>query len=157
MTASSPPLLTTDRVRFKKRIESQKRAFDILTDLLVKGQREVSKHEVFDALIKRDKLGKTCIGNGISIPRAVLNIPNMRAAILVLKKGLKTDSVDKKPITYFLAILIPAKSDMDYSIILATLNNNLAIGDDLSKVASSQNPDHIVEYFESLISVKGNH
>ena len=156
MTTTPSPLLTPERIKFKKKIESQKCAFDTLTELLVKGQNEISKNEVFDALIDREKLGTTYIGNGISIPRARVAITHPRAAILALKQGLKSNSVDKQAINFYLAILLPSESSEDYSDKLKALNKNLLIEDNLNNILSTKNPDRLIEYIENILDNKGS-
>jgi len=102
-----PPVLIPERVKFLKKIESKKCVFDTVTQLLEKGQSEVNKNDIFDALIEREKLGDTYLGNGIAVPRAFINITNPRAALLILKKGLKLNTADKKDINFILAVLLP--------------------------------------------------
>lgn len=151
MTVKLPPLLSPDRIQFIKKTESQKSVYDTLTKLLTKGQCEVQEHDIFDALIAREKLGSTCIGNGVAIPRARLDITNPRAALVILKKGLEINSVDKKPVNFFLAILIPNKSDFDYTNMLSKLNTELSSEDNLSKLTSINNPERLVECFQKLL------
>lgn len=151
MIVKLPPLLTPERISFKKKIESQKCVFDTLTSLLAKGQSEVSKNEIFDALIAREKLGNTCIGNGVAIPRAHLEITNPRIALLVLKNGLEINSVDKKPIKLFFAVLIPEKNSKGYSKLFSTLNNKLVTEESLETFTNTKNPELLANYFEKVI------
>lgn len=148
-----PLLLIPERVEFKKRIESKKCVFDSLTQLLEKGQSEVSKNEIFDALISREKLGDTYIGNGFALPRAHLNITNPRAALLVLKKGLKLNSADKQDIQFFLGILIPDKSQEEYSLILSEFNKKLLNETELESIIESRNPELVAQYFDELFKL----
>ena len=145
-----PLLLIPERVEFKKRIESKKCVFDSLTQLLEKGQSEVSRNEIFDALISREKLGDTYIGNGFALPRAHLNITNPRAALLVLKKGLKLNSADKQDIQFFLGILIPEKCQEEYSLILSEFNKKLLKETELESIIESRNPELVAKYFDKL-------
>ena len=155
MTDNLPPILNNDRVKFLKKIESKKCIFDALTSLLTKGQSEVSKHDVFDALIAREKLGNTTIGNGISIPRAHLDIAKPRAALLILKKGINLNSADKIDIVLFLAILIPHKNRELYSNFINQINYKLATDEtysikSISKMIESKNTTQLVIFFETL-------
>ena len=145
------PLLDPERIKFIKKIESKKCVFDALTELLIKGQKEVTKNQVFDALIAREKLGNTSIGNGIAVPRTHLPITNPRAAILVIKKGLNLGAADKHAITFFLAIIIPEKHRNQYSIMLTTLNQKLILNGVPEKVIESKSPELLAKHFESLL------
>ena len=146
-----PSLLDPERIKFIKKIESKKCVFDELTELLIKGQKEVTKHEVFDALIEREKMGNTSIGNGISVPKAHLPITNPRAAILVIKKGLYLGAADKQPTTIFLALLIPDNQRDQYSMMLSTLNQKLILNGIPESIITSKNSDLLAKHFESLL------
>ncbi|MEE9326047.1 MAG: PTS sugar transporter subunit IIA [Cocleimonas sp.] len=150
------PLLEPGRVKVLKKAESKKCVFDTLTKLLTKGQCEVGKNDIFDALIAREKLGNTYIGNGIAIPRAHLQITNTRAALIILKKGLKLNSADKQDIRVFLGILIPESNRESFKKILTNINKKIQKKEKLSKLIDSENIELLTEYFEKLLSSETN-
>ena len=154
MTVKRPPLLTPDRIKFKKRIESKKCVIDLLTKLLAKGQSEVTKNDIFDALIAREKLGNTSIGNGVSIPRAHLPIMNPRAALLILESGLEMNTVDKKPVNVFLGVLIPEKETQEYGLLFTRLNKAFSNEENVTALTASSNPERIVTLFEKLVDLE---
>ena len=146
------PILIPERVKFLKKTESKKCVFDSLTNLLEKSQKEVSKNEIFDALIAREKLGDTYIGNGIAIPRAHLDIAHPRAALLVLKQGINLSSADKKAIQIFLGILIPSNEHDKYSILLSEFNKKILLEEDLQSIIKSSNPEVAAKHFDNLLT-----
>lgn len=155
MNDKHPPLLAIERIRFLKKIESKKCVFDILSDLLVTGQSEVTKNEVFDALIAREKLGNTTIGNGIAIPRAHLDITRPRAALLILKKGIDLNSADKVEVRFFLAILVPNTDKTLYEKFIHKINEILVTNPKysykvLEKKLKLKNPELVMQTFETL-------
>ncbi len=150
------PLLEPNRVKLLKKSESKKCIFDTLTKLLTKGQCEVSKNDIFDALIAREKLGDTYIGNGVAIPRAHLQITNTRAALIILKKGLKLNSADKQDIRVFLGILIPENNRDNFKKVLSNINKNILKKEKLSKLIDSENIELLTKYFEKLLNSETN-
>lgn len=146
------PILIPERVRFKKKIESKKCAFDELTALLVQNQREVTRNQIFDALIAREKLGNTYIGRGLAIPRADLHITHPRAALLALKQGIKLSSADKLPIHIFLGIILPSGHQEKYSLVLSEFNKKILLEDDLRAVIKSENTDKVAKHFDELLT-----
>lgn len=146
------PILIPERVEFLKKTESKKCVFDSLTDLLEKSQREISKNKIFDALIAREKLGDTYIGNGIAIPRAHVDITHPRAALLVLKQGINLSSADKKAIQIFLGILIPSEDHNGYSLLLSEFNKKILLEDDLQSIIKSGNAEMVAEHFDNLLT-----
>jgi len=145
-------LLIPERIKIIKKIESKKCAFDLLTELLAKSQNEVGKNEIFDALIRREKLGKTCSGHGVAIPRAHVEISKAIAALLIIKQGLEVETVDKKPIKLLLALIVPENQRKKYSKIIKKLNFILADDDHYKMLIEAENPEHIAIYFESLLA-----
>jgi len=147
----SPPILDPERIQFVKKIESKKCVFDALTALLIKGQKEVTKNEVFDALIKREKLGSTSIGNGFSVPKGHLPITNPRAAILVVKKGINLGSADKQVTKYFIAILLPEEHRDQYNDMLRELNKALMLKGVPKSIIDSKNTELLAKHFDDLL------
>ena len=155
MTERTPPILLPERIKFIKKSVSKKNIFDLLTQLLVAGQSDITSHAVFDALIQREKLGNTSIGNEIALPRAHINTLYPRAALLILKKPLMTtDSIDHKGIRIFLALLIPEKQRDDYADIVKKMNQTLANSDKPHALAKSKNPELLSQYFNSLLTLE---
>ena len=153
MTDRQLPILINERVQFIKKSVSKKQVFDLLTKLLADGQSEVSPNTIFDTLIAREKLGNTSIGNEIAIPRSHVDIINPRAALIVLKKPLKTtDTVDKQGIRFFLALLIPEVAKDSYSDLVIKLNQTLAKDNKLDTLATANNPELLVDYINLLLS-----
>lgn len=146
------PIVVPERIEFIKKTESKKCVFDALTNLLEKGQSEVTKNQIFDALIAREKLGETYIGNGIALPRAHIEIAHPRAALLVLKQGINLSSADKKAIQIFLGILIPAKNNEGYSSLLSTFNKKILLEKNLQSIINSGNAEMVANYFDKLLT-----
>lgn len=146
------PILVPERVEFIKKTESKKCAFDSLTTLLEHGQSEVSKNEIFDALTAREKLGVTYIGNGIAIPRAHLEISHPKAALLIIKKGIKLSTADKKAIHIFLGLLIPTDDHDKYSMVLSEFNKKILQETELQTIIDSGNAELVAEHFDALLT-----
>lgn len=146
------PIIIPERVEFLKKTESKKCVIDSLTNLLENGQSEVSKNEIFDAFIAREKLGDTLIGNGIALPRAHLDITHPRAALLLLKQGIKLGAADKKAIHIFLGILIPTNDQDKYSVLLSEFTKKILLEEDLQTIIKSGNKEMAAKYFDKLLS-----
>jgi len=145
------PLLIPERIKIIKKIESKKCAFDLLTELLEKGQNEVNKNDIFDALISREKLGSTCTGNGIAIPRAHMDIDEPIVSLLIIKKGLEIETVDNKPIKIFVAFIIPKEGRDSFSKLIQKLNLILREEEHLSFFTRAGNQELIANYFQLLL------
>lgn len=142
-------LLSPDRIACKQEFNSKKRAFEMLAKLLVTAQSQVSQDEVFDALINREKLGCTALGNGVSIPHARLPIARPRAAILSLNEGISLDAPDKKPVNVLIGILMPEEVSEDDSSMLFELTGILSKKGFIENLCRYQEPSIVIDYFNS--------
>ena len=154
MSINLPHLLSPRRIEIIDKIESKKSVFDQLASLLANKQSLLTKYEIFDALVAREKLGSTCIGNGIATPRANININHPIAALLIIKKGVDIETVDNIPIKIFLAILIPDNQIETYSKILKKLNLILAEEQNFKVFTETNSQEYLANYFESLLTKK---
>ncbi len=79
-----------------------------LVDLLI-NSRELDKsyrNKVIDALLERESLGSTAIGQGIAIPHAKTDCVNkLVGAFALSKKGVDFDSLDGEPVYIFFLLL----------------------------------------------------
>ena len=120
-------LLSTDRVIFTNEVSSTKRAFELLSERLCHDIHisELSVDTVFNALVTREKLGSTALGNGIAIPHACTEIDIPRAALLVLEEGLVMDTPDKKPVHMLLALLVPKTDSASYRPLISEITSGI--------------------------------
>lgn len=84
-----------------------------LLDALVNAGEIEKRHrnKLMDALMAREALGSTAIGQGIAIPHAKSDcIDKLVAAFGVSKKGVDFDSLDGEPAYIFFLLLAPQDS-----------------------------------------------
>lgn len=150
ITQENHLLLSPERIKFIKKSKSKKRVFQILSELLATGQKNVTQNEIFDALISREKLGNTIVGNGIAIPRASINIPRAKAALVFLKKGIYLKSPDKKNTQLFLAFLIPEKETKKYANMLKYITFELSQNSIIEDISEHKNPQLLIDYLNPV-------
>jgi nitrogen PTS system EIIA component len=96
-------------------IKSTKKADVIkeLVDALINAGEIEKRHrnKLIDALMAREGLGSTAIGQGIAIPHAKSDsVTKLIAAFALSKKGVDFDSLDGEPIYIFFLLLAPQDS-----------------------------------------------
>jgi len=70
-----------------------------------------SRNRLIEALIARESLGSTAIGQGIAIPHAKCDcVDKLTAAFGLSKKGVDFDSLDGEPAYIFFLLVAPADS-----------------------------------------------
>ena len=84
---------------------------------------------VFDALIKRERLGSTGIGGGMAIPHAVFaELTQSVVIITTIETAVAFDAHDKKPVDIVFTILGPDQADCDHLKLVSMAAKHLADG-----------------------------
>ncbi len=97
-----------------------------LVDLLAKADEIKNKEELIKALLTRESLGSTGIGQGIGIPHAKSeNVKNLVAAFGLSQKGVNFDSLDGEPAYIFFLLIAPEESAGPHLKALARISRML--------------------------------
>jgi len=104
---------------------SKKRLFHDLGEL-AEGCYDVSSPQVVEALIEREGLGPTGVGQGIALPHARLSdVDRVQGIFLRLEKPLNFDAVDRQPVDLIFALLAPQDAGVDHLKALALVSRTL--------------------------------
>lgn len=149
-------LLSTDRIACEHELSSKKRAFEKLAELFSAEDSETGFEDeaVFNALVAREKLGSTALGNGIVLPHASLNVPYAKAAVLLLTEGIEMDTPDKKPVHLLLALIVPTNQIESYQALLSDLALVLNRKTLVKTLLELSEPRLILDYLTSLFRQK---
>jgi nitrogen PTS system EIIA component len=113
-------LLTQERVSCCPQVGSKKRLLEHISELLARNVPQLSRHEIFDSLINREKLGSTGLGKGVAIPHGRLTALNRPvSAFIRLDKPIEFDAADGQPVDLVFALIVPENSTEDHLQILA--------------------------------------
>jgi PTS system nitrogen regulatory IIA component len=66
---------------------------------------------VFDALLKREELGSTGVGNGVAIPHARLEQVKKPLGIMARLKPIDFDSIDGQPVDLVCLVLLSKENE----------------------------------------------
>ena len=85
---------------------------ELVDALIVAGEIEKRyRNKLIDALMLRESLGSTAIGQGVAIPHAKSDcVDNLVAAFGISKKGVDFDSLDGEPAYLFFLLIAPQDS-----------------------------------------------
>ena len=133
-------VLTANRIGYGVAISSKKRLLEELSALLSQQENALDKDTVCRTLAERERLGSTGIGDGIALPHGRLNgITDCIAAAIHLKEPLGFDSLDGKPVSLAIALLVPADASKQHLQILsglAQLFNETKLRDQILKAGN---------------------
>ena len=84
------------------------------------------KENLLNALMERERLGSTGIGENVAIPHAKVSEIDKIVTIFARSiKGVEFDSLDKKPVHFIYLVLAPEKSSGQHLKVLARVSRLL--------------------------------
>jgi len=87
---------------------SKKRLLENSAELIASKVSNVTANQIYEALIAREQLGSTGLGEGIAIPHC--RIPRCQTTIgclMKLKTPVDFDAIDRKPVDLLFFLLVP--------------------------------------------------
>ena len=97
-----------------------------LVDLLLKASLIKNKEDIVKALLAREALGSTGIGQNIGIPHAKSNsVKELTAAFGISRSGVNFDSLDGEPVNIFFLLVAPEDSAGPHLKALASISRFL--------------------------------
>ncbi len=121
-------------------ISSKDAAFELIANLMVESGKVNNPNDVINGLIKREVEMTTGLGEGIAIPHgSIQGLKEPWIVILRSETPVEWESLDNKPVTLIISILVPLKekSREDHFEILATLSSQLANKQVIEKIKTA--------------------
>ncbi|MGH1537328.1 MAG: PTS sugar transporter subunit IIA [Gammaproteobacteria bacterium] len=141
--------ISEEGIVFTPSVTSKKAVLEILSDTLAYQDSNLSKSKVLDALLAREKLGSTGLGEGIAIPHCRMQeLDSIYVAMLKLEEGVEYEASDDKPVFFLFCLVVPEDANEDHLKLLASLAE-LLDNEQLRK--SIQNSSNARELYQILI------
>ena len=140
---------------FSPSVTSKKAALEVLSDTLAHQDINLSKNKVLDALLAREKLGSTGLGEGIAIPHCRMQeLESIYVTMLKLEEGVEYEAADDKPVFFLFCLVVPEDANEDHLQLLASLAellDNEQLRNSIQKSSNArelyqiltQNPKHL--------------
>ncbi|AYA42549.1 PTS IIA-like nitrogen regulatory protein PtsN [Xenorhabdus nematophila] len=138
-------VLSAECTRNNVSCSSKKRALEIISELASK-QLGLPENIVFDAILSREKVGTTGIGNGIAIPHGKLNKECSNNAISVflhLQQPITFDAIDNQPVDLLFALLVPSDQCQTHLHSLSLIAKRLADKNLCRRLRSAQSDEEL--------------
>lgn len=118
--------LDPGRVMLAAEVRSKKAVLEALANMFAGQVSGLTASAVFDALVAREKLGSTGLGEGVAIPHGrVRGAQEALAALLVTAEPVDFDASDGGPVDVFVALLVPEDANQTHLELLAELAGQL--------------------------------
>jgi len=106
-----------ERIDLAFPFRSKKRLFEQLSIKMGENEKEV--RAIYDALVLREKIGVTSLGNGVAIPHGkCLQEREVRIRIMVLNKAVNYEGVDDELVQLIVCVIFPKVTDSSHEFLL---------------------------------------
>lgn len=138
-------IVSLNRTECAVQCNSKKRILEIISDIAEKTTPNVDKVDVLTALLAREKMGSTGIGNGIALPHGRLpGLDRVIAIIVTSEPPIQFDAIDNKPVDIFFSLLVPEEQTEGHLQTLATIAGKLSDKDTVKAIRNATNGDDIL-------------
>ncbi|MBL53283.1 MULTISPECIES: PTS IIA-like nitrogen regulatory protein PtsN [Marisediminitalea] len=138
-------LVSLDRTECAVQCNSKKRILEIISDIAAQTNPEVEKEAVLSALLGREKVGSTGIGNGIALPHGRLpELTKVTAVVVTTTPAINFDAIDDKPVDIFFAILVPENQTEGHLQTLATIAGKLSQKEIIKAIRGAETKEEVI-------------
>ena len=114
-------LLAPEGVIPALRVNGKKQALQELSERAAKVSG-LSGREIFDAILQRERLGSTGVGDGVAIPHGKLaNCPRIFSCFARLERPIDFEALDGSPVDLIFLLIAPELAGADHLKALATI------------------------------------
>ena len=118
-------ILNSNAVRVISNVTSKKRLFQDLADI-AEDAHGLNAGDTVEALLDRESLGPTGVGQGVALPHARLpGLTKVVGCFIRLEKPIDFSSVDRRPVDLVFSLLAPAESGVDHLKALAAVSRTM--------------------------------
>ncbi len=101
---------------------SKKRFLTTVSELIAEQSPALSADHIYSALLAREQLGSTGIGNGIAIPHCrVADCDKITGALVTLSEGIDFDAIDSRSVDLLFVLIVPAEETDEHLKVLSAL------------------------------------
>ncbi len=120
-------LIKPEGVLCNAQARSKKHCLEILSELLVRPTPEFASEQLFENLIKRERLGCTSLHRGVAFPHCrVEGLETCNAALLLLSDPVDFDAPDGEPVDLVFGLMVPEEVDDDHCATIKMVTSILA-------------------------------
>lgn len=136
-------LIPSDGVALDLGASSRKQVLQSLADLAAR-ETGLNARTIFDAVLQRERLGSTGVGQGVAIPHARLaGIPAVVGFFARLKAPIDFDSIDGRPADLVFMLLAPEDAGAEHLKALARVSRLLRREDIRQRLRAAPDADAI--------------
>lgn len=113
-------ILTPERCHCKLEGVSKKRVLTRISQFIAEDIGAVEPDKIFNALMAREQLGSTGLGNGIAIPHCRVPLcKGIIGTLVTLSEPIDFDAIDSKPVDLLFVLIVPEEQNDEHVRTLA--------------------------------------
>ncbi|MCU4675458.1 PTS IIA-like nitrogen regulatory protein PtsN [Catenovulum sp. 2E275] len=120
-------------------VTSKKRLLELISQIAAQKLTDLTEQDILEALMHRERLGSTGIGNGIALPHGRLSNSTQTVAVLITaENAINFDAIDNQPVNVFFALLVPEAECKAHLKSLAAVAEKLSDKTILKRIRTAQ-------------------
>ena len=139
-------LIRPDSVLCNAQARSKKHCIEILSELLARKTPEIGSEQVFENLVKRERLGCTGLDKGVAFPHCrVDGLDTSIGAMLLLSEPVDFDAPDGEPVDLVFGLMVPDEVDASHGESIRLVTSILADEGLRSRLRSAKSSSDLYE------------
>ncbi|WP_115720030.1 PTS IIA-like nitrogen regulatory protein PtsN [Gallaecimonas mangrovi] len=125
---------------------SKKKVLEMIGEIAARQCPQINAHAAFDAMLARERLGSTGIGNGIALPHGRMQDTDRVVAVVArLSQPIDFDAIDNQPVDLLFALLVPSDQCQAHLSTLAAIAKRLSDKDTLKKLRGASDDSEVYQ------------
>lgn len=143
-------LVNSDVSSPKKLLQEMAR---LLSIPLLESDQKCREKDVYHALLEREKLGNTGIGNGVALPHSRFQHANKAIiAIITLNQAIDYDSLDGQKVDIAFGLIVPQEATQEHLQILADIAGMMSQQDNKNNLVSAKSAEQAIAIIKAQAS-----
>lgn len=118
--------------------KSRKRVLQSIAELMA--DERVNADSLFEALMERERLGSTGLGDGVAIPHCRISCEQMKVALVTLAEPIDYEALDGQPVDLLFVLVVPVNETHAHLDALAELSRVFAQADKRQQLRTCRDP-----------------
>ena len=145
-------LVNSDVSSPKKLLQEMAR---LLSIPLIEADQECKEKDVYHALLEREKLGNTGIGNGVALPHSRFKHTNKAIiAIITLNQAIDYDSLDGQKVDIAFGLIVPQEATQEHLQILADIAGMMSQEDHKNDLVSAKSAEQAIAIIKAKATIE---
>lgn len=131
-------------------VSSHKKLLQETAKLLSSKLEDCNEKAVYHQLIEREKLGSTCIGNGVILPHSrSMHASQAILSLVTLEQPIEANNTEKTAVDIAFGLLVPTDATKDHLQILAQIAKCMSKSRNKQLLSSASSPIQAIELIRS--------